>query len=481
MYICAPILETSSINAAGNLADAIELRLDYLNNFDLASMIRDAGKPVIVTYRPREQGGQLDLSLDDRRKFWLSLEPEIIESITYADFELDLVKSFGDTSPIPWNKVICSWHNFEETPDNLTEIFEHMSQTPAGVIKIATNAKTISDCLKLYVLTKISTKPFIVLGMGMPGLMTRILANAWGGQVTFGALKKGAESASGQPSIDELKNLYRANDITNDTMVLGIMGNPVSHSLSPQLHNNALKSLNINGVYIPFQVEDTSSFIRDFVRPSTRRIDWNLRGLSVTIPHKLAVMPLLDKIDETAQRIGAVNTIVVEGNELHGYNTDIIGAITPLIKMMDIKGAKIAVIGAGGAARAVCSGLMKQGADVTIYARDIKKAEKLAYEFNMDWSEIDTYCLDSNCCRPNDIVINCTPIGMHDHSEGQSPVETDFLYKVKLVYDLIYTPEQTQLLKDAEAAGCKTLGGMAMLKAQAEAQFKLWTNVDTHF
>ncbi len=205
------------------------------------------------------------------------------------------------------------------------------------------------------------------------------------------------------------------------------------------------------------------------MHPKTKKLDWNLRGLSVTIPHKLSVMPQLDFIDPAAKVVGAVNTIVVKGEALHGYNTDVNGAMKPLEELLEIKGARVAIIGAGGAARAICFGLLERGASVTVYARDVHKAQTLAADFNINTASI------SNFKGNADIVINCTPVGMQGHDEGSSPIDTDTLYHVRLVYDLIYNPLETQLLKAAKAAGCQTLSGMAMLIGQAAEQFRLWT------
>ena len=159
---------------------------------------------------------------------------------------------------------------------------------------------------------------------------------------------------------------------------------------------------------------------------------------------------------------------MVEGQELQGYNTDVLGAMSPLDQVLDVRGARVAVIGAGGSARAVCFGLQERGAEVTIFARDMRKAEKLAAAFGARAEKLNDF-------NGGDVIINCTPIGMHGHSEGQSPLSAEQLGGSRLVYDLIYTPEETALLAGARAAGCPTLGGLAMLVAQAGEQFKLWT------
>ncbi len=485
--VCVPITETSvdkcfaAIADSERLADIIELRLDYFSAAtlplviaELEARIRQISKPLIITFRPREQGGKRDLTLPDRQSFWRNLPPGIVQATAFADFEFDLAEIFAEASPIPWSKIICSWHDVDETPADLFEIYERIAATPAAVVKIATRVNRIGDCLQLIDLIerKSANKPIIVLGMDMPGLMTRVLALSRGAMLTFGALRRGAESASGQPTLTELKDLYRVDRLTRDSEVFGVIGNPIGHSRSPLIHNAILKALGRNGVYLPFEVDSAADFVREFVRPATRKIDWRLRGLSVTIPHKLAITTYLDSIDPTAQRIGAVNTVVIEGERLLGHNTDVIGAMKPLVELIDIKGARAAVIGAGGSARAICYGLGERGAHATVYARDPQKAKRLADEFKTRAGTIDGF--DGQA----DLVVNCTPIGMAGHSEGQSPLRPEQLRGVKIVYDLIYNPDDTVLLRDARAAGCRTLAGLAMLVGQAAEQFRLWTGID---
>ncbi len=486
--ICVPITETNveaflaTTGEAEQTADAIELRLDYLPAealpqliAELRSRIAQISKPLIFTFRLREQGGKRDLTLQDRLNFWRSLPPEITSAIAFADFELDLVESFaGEQPPIPWSKIICSWHNFAETPDDLIERFERMARTPAAVVKIATQANRIGDCLRIFEIIERANqpKPVIGLAMGLPGLATRALALSRGAMLTFGALKRGAESASGQPTVAELRDLYRVKQLTGESEVYGVIGKPIGHSRSPLMHNAALKALNRNGVYLPFEVDDVEEFVRDFLRPKTKKLDWRLRGLSVTIPHKLAIIPHLDFVDATAKAIGAVNTVVVEGAELRGYNTDVAGAMKPLDELMDVRGARVAVLGAGGAARAICYGLNDRGADVTIYSREVHKAQPLADEFKTQTASLGSFKGEA------DVVINCTPVGMCGHSEAESPVKAETLSGVKLVYDLVYNPEETVLLRDAREAGARTLGGLAMLVGQAAEQFRLWTGLE---
>jgi len=482
--ICVPVTERAAsgflemAEAAAQAADAVELRLDYLSQDDLLTVIDDLParldrwkKPVILTFRPSEQGGMRALSLEERLIFWRNLPPGVVERIAWADLELDLVEHPGGEDIIPREKVICSRHDFERTPDDLPELIERMLETPAGVIKIAAKCNQITDCISiLEVIDRVGKhRQVIALGMGMAGLATRVLALSRGAMLTFGSLASGAESAPGQPTVEELRNLYRADRLDRETEIYGVIGNPVAHSRSPQMHNAALQTVGRNGVYLPLEVADVDTFIVEMVRPATRKLDWNLRGLSVTIPHKLAVISHLDFIDPVAERIGAVNTLSVVGNELLGFNTDVTGAMRPLEEMIDLKGCEVDVLGAGGSARAICFGLTQRGALVTVFARNGSKARLLADEFGVRTAPLEGF---KPAAR---IIINCTPIGMHGHSEGRSPIPEADLSGVELVYDLVYTPRRTKLIEDAEAAGCRTLGGLAMLVGQAAEQFRIWT------
>jgi shikimate dehydrogenase len=228
------------------------------------------------------------------------------------------------------------------------------------------------------------------------------------------------------------------------------------------MHNAAFATEGMNGVYLPLEVRDVETFVRRMVHPRTRELDWNLRGLSVTAPHKSSVMPLLDRIDPVAKEVGAVNTVVVEDQELHGFNTDVHGLIAPLRERLgDLKDSRVAVIGAGGAARAAVWALKRAEANVTLFARAPVKARSLAETF-----QVPCEPLAGASFKGYDVVINATP---------ENPAAATQLAGAGLVYDLIYNPIETEFLKEARAVGCQTLGGLPMLVAQARLQFELWT------
>jgi shikimate dehydrogenase len=226
----------------------------------------------------------------------------------------------------------------------------------------------------------------------------------------------------------------------------------------------------VNGVYLPLEVRDVAAFIKRMVHPKTRELDWNLRGLSVTAPHKLSVMELVDWVEPEAEEIGAVNTIVVEDQRLHGYNTDVHGLMQPLRERVgSLNGLSVAVIGAGGAARAAVWALKRDQAQVKLFARTRVKVTALAQEFGVTCAPVQGASF-----REYDVVINTTPLGSGDFV-WHTPADADQLTGARLAYDLIYNPLETEFLKQARLAGCDTLGGLSMLAAQADVQFKLWT------
>jgi 3-dehydroquinate dehydratase/shikimate dehydrogenase len=311
----------------------------------------------------------------------------------------------------------------------------------------------------------------IAIAMGEAGIMTRILGPARGSFLTYGSLNDEGATAPGQLTASVLRDVYRIDRIDGETEVIGLIGTSVSHSLSPHIHNAAFAAAALNTVYIPFQVADAIEFMRRMAHPRSRELDWNLRGLSVTAPHKLDVMGCLDEIDPAAKEIGAVNTILIKDDALHGYNTDAPGFISPLRrKFGPLKNARCAIIGAGGGARAALWALRSEGAHVALFVRNSDKARPVAEEFSIECRPLGTDRFDAF-----DIVINATPLGTRGERQDDTPAAADQLRGVRLAYDLVYNPLETRFLREARSAGCETLGGIEMLVAQAFEQFKVWT------
>ncbi|HCX29845.1 MAG TPA: shikimate dehydrogenase [Blastocatellia bacterium] len=484
--ICVPVC-TPTIAAVGRASeqaaawgDFIEIRLDCLDPAELASGLQNteaslpgSGRLTILTFRPIEQGGQRKLEAKARLLFWLFNRPPA--DLFDIEFDIAAAPSLLDYSVgLDWNQVICSYHNFLGLPANLGEIYERLKASPARILKIAVQVDDAVDCIPVFELLERAQKDgreMIAIAMGAAGLATRILGPSRGAFLTYGALGDESATAPGQISARQLKEVYRIEKIDRQTKIMGLVGRPVSHSVSPQIHNTAFAESEINAVYIPFEVSDAKAFIGRMVHPRTRELDWNMRGLSVTAPHKFAVMDELDWIEPAARGIGAVNTIVVAGAKLHGYNTDARAFLKPLVqKLGSLRGVRCAIIGAGGAASAAAWALRQETADVTILARNNDKAEELAGRFGVAWSSVE-----KSSFAGFDLVINATSLGTRGTSEDESPANASQLRGTRLAYDLVYNPRETRFLREARDADCETLGGLPMLVAQAAEQFRLWT------
>ncbi|HET6889764.1 MAG TPA: shikimate dehydrogenase, partial [Pyrinomonadaceae bacterium] len=355
--------------------------------------------------------------------------------------------------------------------------YQRLARTPARIIKIAVQAHDITDCIPIFGLlqrARDERREAIAIAMGSAGIATRILGPSRGAFLTYGALNAKAATAPGQLTAKELRDVYRIDKISNKTQILGLAGFPVTHSISPHIHNAAFARTDFDGVYIPFEVRDLTGFIRRMIHPQTRELDWDFRGLSVTAPHKSAMMDHLDWIEPAAKEIGAVNTVVIEAGVLRGYNTDAPAFIKTLVQAAgNLRDARCAIIGTGGAASGALWSLRESGSRVTVYARDVNKAKLLGERFGAD-----STWLGSASFAGFDVVINATPLGTSGERESETPARASQLRGARLAYDLVYNPAQTQFLREAEEAGCKVFGGLAMLVAQAAEQFRLWTGLE---
>jgi 3-dehydroquinate dehydratase/shikimate dehydrogenase len=447
---------------SGNL---IELRLDCLEDLEYSV---DFPVPVILTFRPSEQGGRRDLSREARLAFW-NTQAARGDSVWW-DLEADLL---SEVSP-DWSRTIVSHHDFSGVSTDLDKIYERLSQTPARVLKIAVQANEIVDCIPVFRLLERARKEsreVIAIAMGNAGIATRVLGPSRGSFLTYATPADGNATAPGQISALSLRSLYRIDEIDEETIICGVIGLPVVHSFSPRIHNAAFQSEGVNGVYLPFEVRNVRDFFKRMVHPRTRELNWKLRGLSVTAPHKQSVIELLDWIDPEAEKIGAVNTVVVENDGLLGYNTDVAGLIEPLIRRLgSLEDKRVAIIGAGGAARAGIRAMQQHGARVAIFARNANKAHSLAQSFAVSCESLATASFAGF-----DVVINATPLGSVEHID-ESPATEKQLTGAGCVYDLVYNPAETRLLREAKNAGCETLGGLEMLVAQAKIQFELWSH-----
>ena len=487
--VCAETADEliEQIKRAEDLADVIEIRFDCLsksefNVFDenimssLYKKILDANskKTLLTTFRQKEQGGNNTITQEERDYFWNSGY-----EIGWADCEEDIIE---DSFYWLWDERICSYHDFNGVPANLLEIYYRLKATEADIVKIAFQTSDITDTIPIWKLlqkAKSENKEIIPIAMGEAGKWTRILGLAHGAFMTYAALDAGQETAPGQVSAKDLIEVYRAKELNEETEVYGILGSNTNVSISPYIHNTAFQFHDLNSVFVPFQVHDLDEFMRRMVKAETREVELNFRGFSVTLPHKQSIIKHLDFLDDTAEKIGAVNTVKVVDGKLHGYNTDAQGFIEPLLNSYgDLQGAKVAVLGAGGAARACVYALKNAGAEVTIFARDLAKAQSLAEDFKVGQQAFSSQNSEFSTFEDFDILVNTTPLGMKGKAEGETPVSAEQLKGLQLVYDLVYIPFQTSLMTQADLAEVPKIGGLAMLIAQAAGQQKIWTNLD---
>jgi 3-dehydroquinate dehydratase/shikimate dehydrogenase len=354
---------------------------------------------------------------------------------------------------------LLSIHDFEKTPP-LPRTLQHARRGEAGAVKIAVRARSISDSLELLRLAEVSSD-LVAVPMGEIGLPARLLALSRGSAMAYAPVAEA--TAPGQVSLREVKTLYRTDTITRETEIYGVIGNPISHSLSPLLHNTAFVAAKRDAVYLPFLVENLKEFVRAVP-------EFPLRGFSITIPHKEAITKYLADCEPMAEKIGAVNTVTVGKNgKLHGSNSDYLGVLRALDGKINLKDSRVLILGAGVAGLQAIATARRLGAVVLICARRESAARELARLRRQGNS-----CAVSAAVAHFEVIINATPVGMYPQAD-QSPLLAKEI-NCELVMDLIYRPLQTQLLRIAADHGIKTVSGVEMFLAQGFLQQVLWMN-----
>ena len=434
-------------------ADLIELRLDSVSDPSVAGALAGRRRPVIVTCRPAWEGGGFTGSEEDRRRILteaLSLGAEYVDIEWRARFD-DVIAAAGG------RRIVLSSHAFDGVPADLAARVHAMQSTGAEVIKIAAAMTCLSDCVPLLDLgLRSGPSRLVLIGMGEYGVATRILAGRFGSTWTYA----GAVREVGQLDAQSLLEDYHFRSLTDATAVYGIVGGSVSHSVSPAMHNAAFRAARADAVYLPFPAASAADF-HTFGRAI------GISGASVTIPHKVSMLDYVDEADPVARRIGAINTISVEDRRWIGANTDAGGFLEPLRDCMALAGVRAAVLGAGGAARAVTVALASSGCSTRLHARNREQARQVAALASI---EVGPWPPEPGSW---DLLVNCTPIGMHPGVD-ETPIPADQITG-RCVYDLVYNPPGTRLLREAAAVGCQTIGGLEMLAAQARDQFQRWT------
>lgn len=461
----------AQLRRALKLTRTVELRLDYLRNdaqIDVfLHMLRDRKIPadLIATARRRSSGGRLgnEVSLQmaalamfaSYRGGWCDTDIETCEEQPGEVLRLFLKRT----------RCIVSFHDFRKTPRDFTNIAIRLAKhaRKGEPVKMATQCNSLGDAVRLLALCKAGLpRRVIAVPMGEIGLPARVLALKHGSALAYAAV--GEKTAPGQLTLEEMKNLYRADKLDRRTKVYGVIGNPVAHSLSPLMHNTGFHARRINAVYLPFLVQDLRDFL-GAIEPLS------IAGFSVTLPWKEAILRHLDDCDPLAERIGAVNTVIVRGNgKLYGRNTDYVGVLRALERRVQLAGSRVLILGAGGAARAVAFALAQGGAIVCICARRPEQARKLARAVGGE-----TIARRHVRSQFFDAIVNTTPVGMSAGGgrTAESPLAAREL-NTRLVFDAIYRPMRTKLLALAERRGIETVSGVEMFVAQGTAQWEIW-------
>jgi 3-dehydroquinate dehydratase / shikimate dehydrogenase len=432
-------------------ADLVELRLDTVCDPNVQAALAGRATPVVVTCRPAWEGGQFLGSEDERRAI---LAEAIALGACYVDVEwragfTDLIRRRDGRG------IVLSMHEFSGVPADLAERAAAMRSTGAEVIKIAVHATHLADCLPLSALARAAGSNTVVIGMGPAGLPTRVLAARFGSCWTYAG-----DAAPGQVPSSRLLGEFRFRDVSAETAVYGIAGAPIHHSLSPAMHNACFAGMGIDAVYLPLHTTSAGDFMA-FAEAI------GVKGASVTSPLKVGLADRMDRLDSIARRVGAINTVARSEVGWTGINTDVAGFLEPLAGRLDLANARAAILGAGGAARAVAAGLASVGAKVSVYARQPGRAAEVAAlaggESYTEGPRRGTW----------DVLVNATRVGTFP-DVGETPIAGSCL-DGRLVYDLVYNPAETRLMREAAAAGCETIGGLDMLVAQAQLQFAVWT------
>ncbi|TVQ79126.1 MAG: type I 3-dehydroquinate dehydratase [Phycisphaeraceae bacterium] len=519
--ICVPIMVEEAHAALDDAAlakslgaDLVEFRIDRIfhgegDDDGRATALRlaaEAPLPCIITCRSAHEGGEYEG--DDASRIALYEALGTAEHPpAYLDIELSTltrsanlrqkVRLAVDHPSQPKNlstRLILSLHDFDARPKGLLQSLERMrEESAAKVLKIAYRARSVRDNLELFELLRHRTHPTIALAMGEAGLMSRILAPKFGGFLTFASLREQTATAPGQPTITELLTTYRFRSITPTTNLYAVLGWPVAHSIGPRVHNAVFDEIAHDAVYLPLPVPEGWESFKATTLALLDDPHLHFRGASITIPHKEHLLRLASEdtsrawtIEDSARLAGAANTLLVQPDgACRITNTDIVGITAPLEHAFGgsdaLKNLPIGIIGAGGAARAALTGLIRAGADITITNRNRARAEAMVESIAQHAPtrpRINIVDLDDASRCPVRVWINCTPLGLAgtEHAEASplSDAALDNMPADGLVFDTVYNPPETPLLKNARKRSLRTISGLTMFAHQARAQSSLW-------
>ena len=449
--------------ALSGIADLFEVRADFVRDLDLPALRKAGTKPILFTCRPKSEGGRWpDTDPAGRRALLgqaVELGFDLVDVEARAGFDEIVAAKAG-------RGLVLSWHDFEGTPADLDGVYDGMAARHPDVVKIAVTASSVADLGRLLAFASRRAGEagprLVALAMGPLGVASRVLGGRYGAPFTFASPEDGREAAPGQLSARALADVYRVRSVGPATRVYGLLGSDVLRSLSPAIQNRAFATTGTDAVYVPLQAESMPAFASAL--PAL-----GLSGFSVTRPYKGAILPHLDSVTLHAAESGSANTVVSQDGRLVGLSTDGDGVLVPLRRRVDPAGRTVAILGAGGAARAAAFALVRAGARVTVLARRPEQAAEVASA---------TGCASAGLeALPGlawDVLVNATPLGSGAFP-GQSPAPAEVLREGAVVFDMVYEPRETPLLAAAKARGCLRIDGVEMLVAQAVGQFEAWT------
>jgi 3-dehydroquinate dehydratase/shikimate dehydrogenase len=451
-------------------AELVELRIDCLRREpDMKRILKERPTPLVFTLRRGVDGGLWRGNEEKRQQL---LREAIVMGVDYVDLESDVaaqIRRFGKT------KRIVSYHNFQETPDDLGAIIEQCSELDPDVVKVATSAHSVADAARVLKLGAKAKGPTTAIAMGELGFFTRILGRKYGAPLTYAGFHPERTFAPGMPRFQNLSSDYFYDRINVETDVYAVIGAPIEQSLSPPIHNASFRQLGLNKVMVPFLIPP------DSLVASLKELRFlGIKGMSVTIPHKETIIPLLTDKDESVERTGACNTVIFHEGKASGTNTDYQAAIDALEHALGGRASgasssplldkQALVLGAGGAARSIAFGLSRSGASVTLTNRHDERATALAEAVSCR-----TVSWPMRASTIADIIVNCTPVGMHPDVDDTPLPPAAFGRSEMIVFDTVYHPENTMMLKLAAERGCTVVTGVEMFVRQAAAQFRLYT------
>ncbi len=447
----------------------LEFRLDYLSKPALALpkikrfLESHPGTVVVATCRRVAAGGKFRGSIASQVDL---LGKAAAAGCQLVDVEL---QTASKSKPEQLQKLrtraalILSFHDFRATK-KLDETLEKMLAYPADFYKVVSTATTLADNVAMikFLAREGDRHSLVCMCMGEQGIISRVLGVRAGSVFTFAAAVAGEETAPGQVTAQELRSVYRIEQVDVATRVYAVVGDPIAHSLSPAIMNAAFRRENVNAVYLALHAKTLKDLLT-----CVREIP--IHGISVTMPYKEAILPHLDNTDAHTTKIGACNTVVrAQDGKLYGFNTDAAGIVRPLERRLNtLEGARILVIGAGGAARAAVFGLKERGSEVYILNRTPAPAKKLAHQAHarmIKRADLKKLAFD--------VIINATPVGMGNGRE--SPLQEQEI-NARYVFDMIYDPPETRFLKLARERGSQIIPGIEMFVHQAARQFEIWT------